>query len=401
MAKVLSVTEAVDVLLQGQIVGLPTETVYGLGADATNEEAIAKVFKAKNRPSFDPLIVHVPSLAAVREIAELSNDAEQLFLAFSPGPLTIVLPKKKTIPDLVTSGHAISLESKLGVTPFEWLWRAGEQGSSGLDALSTLDIDHSIPPVANVQGGRNTAVRMLREFLSNRLNRYHEDRNQVKNPATSGLSPWFHFGHLSTVEVVRRILDTNGWMPDLINASRRGARAGWWGLPEPVEAFLDQIITWRELGFNNAFHNPEHNDFNSLPNWAKITLSEHADDERTTYTLEQIRNADTHDEIWNAAQRQLVRKGIIHNYLRMLWGKRILEWAESPEQAAEWMIELNDTYALDGRDPNSYTGIFWVLGRHDRAWGPERAIFGKIRYMSSENTRRKFDLKPYLQEFGH
>lgn len=291
--------------------------------------------------------------------------------------------------------------SNLGVTPFEWLWRAGEQGSTGRDALSTLDIDHSVEPVKNVRGGRDTAVRMLREFLSNRLGRYHEDRNQVKNPATSGLSPWFHFGHLSTIEVVRRVIDSNGWMPDLINASRRGARAGWWGLPEPVEAFLDQIITWRELGFNNAFHNPNHNDFESLPNWAKITLSEHADDERTTYTLEQIRNADTHDEIWNAAQRQLVRKGIIHNYLRMLWGKRILEWAASPEQAAKWMIELNDTYALDGRDPNSYTGIFWVLGRHDRAWGPERAIFGKIRYMSSENTRRKFDLKPYLQEFGH
>ena len=291
--------------------------------------------------------------------------------------------------------------SHLGVTPFEWLWRAGEQGSVGRDALSTLNIDHSVEPVKNVQGGRDTSVRMLREFLSNRLGRYHEDRNQVKNPATSGLSPWFHFGHLSTVEVVRKIIDSNGWMPDLINTSRRGARAGWWGLPEPVEAFLDQIITWRELGFNNAFHNPNHNDFDSLPNWAKITLSEHADDERTTYTLEQIRNADTHDEIWNAAQRQLVRKGIIHNYLRMLWGKRILEWAASPEQAAKWMIELNDTYALDGRDPNSYTGIFWVLGRHDRAWGPERAIFGKIRYMSSENTRRKFDLKPYLQEFGH
>jgi deoxyribodipyrimidine photo-lyase len=297
--------------------------------------------------------------------------------------------------------NTIVQDSKLGVTPFEWLWRAGEQGSSGRDALSTLDIDHSVSPVANVKGGRDTAVRMLREFLSNRLSRYHEDRNQVKNPATSGLSPWFHFGHLSTVEVVQRILDSNGWMPDLINAPRRGARAGWWGLPEPVEAFLDQIITWRELGFNNAYHNPEHNHFTSLPDWAKRTLSEHADDERTTYTLEQIREADTHDEIWNAAQRQLVRKGIIHNYLRMLWGKRILEWASSPEEAAAWMIELNDTYALDGRDPNSYTGIFWVLGRHDRAWGPERAIFGKIRYMSSENTRRKFDLKPYLQEFGH
>ena len=117
-------------------------------------------------------------------------------------------------------------DSKLGVTPFEWLWRAGEQGSSGRDALSTLDIDHSVPPVANVRGGRDTAVRMLREFLSNRLSRYHEDRNQVKNPATSGLSPWFHFGHLSTVEVVQRILDSNGWMPDIINAPRRGARTG-------------------------------------------------------------------------------------------------------------------------------------------------------------------------------
>ena len=123
----------------------------------------------------------------------------------------------------VQSGHglwmgddefsAISLESKLGVTPFEWLWRAGEQGSSGLDALSTLDIDHSIPPVANVQGGRDTAVRMLREFLSNRLNRYHEDRNQIKNPATSGLSPWFHFGHLSTVEVVRPVSYTHLTLP--------------------------------------------------------------------------------------------------------------------------------------------------------------------------------------------
>ncbi|MFB1005182.1 MAG: hypothetical protein QMC59_01725 [Candidatus Poseidoniaceae archaeon] len=296
---------------------------------------------------------------------------------------------------------AIAERSDFSVTPFEWLWRVGEEGSVGTDALSTLNIDHSVPPVPNVRGGRDTAVRMLREFLSNRMSRYHEDRNQVKSPATTGLSPWFHFGHLSTIEVVRSILDTNGWMPDLINPSRRGARAGWWGLPEPVEAFLDQIITWRELGFNNSFHNPNHNKFESLPNWAKITLSEHADDERSTYTLEQIRNADTHDEIWNAAQRQLVRRGIIHNYLRMLWGKRILEWSDSPEQAAERMIELNDTYALDGRDPNSYTGIFWVLGRHDRAWGPERAIFGKVRYMSSQNTRRKFDLKPYLQEFGH
>ncbi len=290
---------------------------------------------------------------------------------------------------------------EFNVTPYEWLWRASEPGSSGREAISTIDIDHSVPPVPHARGGRSTAVRMLQEFLSNRLYRYADDRNKVENPATSGLSPWFHFGHISTVEVVNQILQTSGWDPESIQMPRKGSREGWWNLDRAIESFLDQIITWRELGFNNAYHIPEHNKFESLPDWAKTTLLEHASDERVQYTLEQIEKADTHDEIWNAAQRQLVRDGIIHNYLRMLWGKRILEWAPSPEEAADWMIQLNDRYALDGRDPNSYTGIFWVLGRHDRAWGPERAIFGKIRYMSSANTRRKFDLKPYLQEFRY
>ena len=285
------------------------------------------------------------------------------------------------------------------ITPFEWLWRVGEVGSSGREALSTIDIDHTVPAVPHARGGRRTSIRMLQEFLTNRLYRYAEDRNAVSAPATSGLSPWLHFGHISSVEIIQNILQTNAWDPETIQMPRKGAREGWWNLDRSVEAFLDQIITWRELGFNNAYHNPDHDKYESLPNWAKTTLMEHASDERVQYTFEQIRNADTHDEIWNAAQRQLIRDGIIHNYLRMLWGKRILEWAPSPQIAAEWMIELNDRFALDGRDPNSYTGIFWVLGRHDRAWGPERAIFGKIRYMSSANTRRKFDLKPYLQEF--
>jgi len=293
----------------------------------------------------------------------------------------------------------LSSQWKFNVTPFEWLWRASEPGSSGRNALSTIDIDHSVPPVPRARGGRDTAVRMLREFLANRLYRYADDRNEVTKPATSGLSPWFHFGHISTIEVVQRILDMGGWDPETIQMDRKGAREGWWNLERSTESFLDQIITWRELGFNNAFHSPEHNKYESLPGWAKTTLMEHASDERVQYTLTQIEQADTHDDIWNAAQRQLVRDGIIHNYLRMLWGKRILEWAPTPQIAADWMIELNDRYALDGRDPNSYTGIFWVLGRHDRAWGPERAIFGKIRYMSSANTQRKFNIKPYLQEY--
>ena len=129
---------------------------------------------------------------------------------------------------------------------------------------------------------------MLQEFLSNRLYRYADDRNKVENPATSGLSPWFHFGHISTVEVVNQILQTSGWDPESIQMPRKGSREGWWNLDRAVASFLDQIITWRELGFNNAYHLPEHNKFESLPDWAKTTLMEHASDERVQYTFEQI-----------------------------------------------------------------------------------------------------------------
>ena len=179
-----------------------------------------------------------------------------------------------------------------------------------------------------------------------------------------------------------------------------GSRNGWWGLNEASEAFLDQIITWRDLGFHFAYHRPDHATFNSLPEWAQMTLNEHANDPRPSYVFDELENAETHDEIWNAAQRELRETGVIHNYLRMLWGKRILEWAPDPVTASDWMVRLNDRWALDGRDPNSYTGIFWVLGRHDRAWGPERPVFGKVRFMSSANTARKLDLKGYLNQFG-
>ena len=173
-----------------------------------------------------------------------------------------------------------------------------------------------------------------------------------------------------------------------------GNVAGGGGLP-------DQLITWRELGFNQARHVDGHDRYESLPDWARATLREHAGDERKyVYSRAQLGAAATHDELWNAAQRQLVEEGIIHNYVRMLWGKKILEWTRHPEEAAEIMIHLNDRYALDGRDPNSYTGIFWVLGRHDRPWGPERPIYGKVRFMSSANTARKFDVKSYVGRYA-
>ncbi len=169
-----------------------------------------------------------------------------------------------------------------------------------------------------------------------------------------------------------------------------------------AEAFLDQLVTWRELGYNMCVHRPDYDRYESLPDWARATLELHAPDRRDpTYTLDQFAAAETHDPVWNAAQRQLVRDGALHNYLRMLWGKKILEWTESPREALDVMIELNNRYALDGRDPNSYSGIFWMLGRYDRAWGPERPIFGKIRYMSSDSTIRKLKMKQYLERYGN
>jgi deoxyribodipyrimidine photo-lyase len=160
-------------------------------------------------------------------------------------------------------------------------------------------------------------------------------------------------------------------------------------------------VTWRELGYNFCSLRPGFDRFESLPDWAKATLARHAQDPRATvYDLPSFAAAQTHDPLWNAAQTQLVREGRIHNYLRMLWGKKILEWTRSPEDALEVMIELNNRYALDGRDPNSYSGIFWVLGRYDRPWGPERPIFGTVRYMSSANTARKMSVKGYLRRFA-
>ncbi len=168
-----------------------------------------------------------------------------------------------------------------------------------------------------------------------------------------------------------------------------------------MESFWDELITWRELGYNMCWRRQDYDQYASLPAWARQTLADHKTDRRDhVYSLEAFESGQTHDALWNAAQHQLLREGRIHNYLRMLWGKKILEWSPTPEDALEVMIELNNKYALDGRDPNSYSGIFWVLGRYDRPWGPERPIFGKVRYMSSENTARKVRVKDYIRQYS-
>jgi deoxyribodipyrimidine photo-lyase len=265
--------------------------------------------------------------------------------------------------------------------------------------LSELPIDHAVATVDMV-GGAAEADRRLERFIDQRLDDYAELRNHPDHEATTDLSPYLHFGHVSTHEIFARLSAREDWDVDRLDADTSGKRSGWWGMSESAEALLDQLVTWRELGFNMCALAADYESYESLPGWAQTTLAEHERDHRPhLYTLAELERARTHDHLWNAAQTQLLREGRLHNYLRMLWGKRILEWSPTPRDALDVMIELNNKYALDGRDPNSYSGIFWCLGRYDRAWGPERPIFGKIRYMSSENTLRKLRLSEYLERY--
>jgi deoxyribodipyrimidine photo-lyase len=266
--------------------------------------------------------------------------------------------------------------------------------------LSKFSINHEVG-ITQTVGGSRAANRRLRSFIDGQLTRYNESRNRPEQEVTSGLAPYLHFGHISAHQVFAETMAFSGWSPGKIASKANGSAEGWWGASPQVESFIDQLITWREVGYNMCWQRNDYDQYESLPNWAQKTLAEHAKDRREfVYSLEQFENSQTHDELWNAAQRQLVHEGRIHNYLRMLWGKKILEWSASPRDALDIMIELNNKYALDGRNPNSYSGIFWILGRYDRAWGPERPIFGKIRYMSSQNTARKVKVKQYIQKYG-
>jgi deoxyribodipyrimidine photo-lyase len=270
---------------------------------------------------------------------------------------------------------------------------------SGAATLADLSIDHHVEPVAQ-RGGASAATAALTRFLE-RLAAYGQTRNTVEDDATSRLSPYLHFGHISSWEVVSALLAREGWL-GRTGARATGAREGWWQASRAAEAFLDQVVTWRELGLNMCVQHPTTYDaFESLPGWAQATLGKHESDSRTyRYELEAFERGRTHDPLWNAAQGQLAHEGRIHNYLRMLWGKKILEWSATPRDALAVMIELNNKYALDGRDPNSYSGIFWTFGRYDRPWAPERPIFGTVRYMSSENTARKMPVSNYIRRYA-
>jgi deoxyribodipyrimidine photo-lyase len=267
------------------------------------------------------------------------------------------------------------------------------------DALGQLPIDHAVGAVAT-RGGPIAAGRALRGFLDDRLERYGEARSHPDADCASGLSPYLHFGHLSVHQVFAALAQREAWQPGRIRPTSSGQR-GWFGFQDSTEAFLDELVTWRELGYNWCWQRDDYGDYEALPEWAKATLARHAADPREhVYSADALAAAQTHDEVWNAAQRQLRESGTVQNYLRMLWGKKVLEWSPSPAAAFATLVELNNRYALDGRNPNSYTGIAWVFGRYDRPWAPERDVYGVIRYMSSANTVKKLRMREYLRRWG-
>jgi deoxyribodipyrimidine photo-lyase len=246
--------------------------------------------------------------------------------------------------------------------------------------LNELPLDRDTAPVSQFKGGTAEGMRLLRRFINKRLANYETARNQPQIAGTSELSAYLHFGHLSPLTIALAVSDADA--------------------PETAKAaFLEELIVRREVAINYVARNPQYDRLAGCPEWGRKTLAERAADPRPyNYTEAQLEAAETHDPLWNAAQLEMLVTGRMHGYLRMYWAKKILEWTESPEDAFEIAVRLNDRYELDGRDPNGYTGVAWAIGgKHDRPWGPRRPVFGLIRYMSFEGCARKFNVRAYIE----
>ncbi len=257
----------------------------------------------------------------------------------------------------------------------------GETPSDLKAVLDALDIDRSIEPVPqHFVGGTHEAQTILHNFIQQKFSTYSENRNQPQTNDVSHMSKYLHFGQISPIYVALQI---------------RGADVA----KEERDAYIEELIVRRELPMNFVHYTPEHYDsYKCLPDWAQKTLAEHRDDERPhRYTRSELEGADTHDDYWNAAMNEMRYTGYMHNYMRMYWGKKILEWCNTPEYAHETVVYLNNKFFLDGRDPNSFSNNAWVFGLHDRPW-QEREIFGKVRYMNANGLRRKADMPAYIEK---
>jgi Deoxyribodipyrimidine photolyase len=251
--------------------------------------------------------------------------------------------------------------------------------NNSLEILNILNIDKSVS-LSPFVGGYSQARKYLEEFIEKKLHGYKEFRSHPELDYQSNLSPYLHFGQISPIEVVLEVLSKYGRND------------------ENVDSFFNELIVWRELARNFCYYNPNYNQYEGIPDWAKETLEEHKNDKREyVYTIEELENAKTHDEYWNSAQLELLKTGKMHNYMRMYWCKKLIEWTDDPKKAFDIACYLNDKYELDGRDPNGYAGISWCFGTHDRPW-KERKIFGKVRYMSASGLEAKFDIKKYVEK---
>lgn len=255
---------------------------------------------------------------------------------------------------------------------------AGEKLDDIPGLVSKLKLDTGVAPVSTFHGGASHAEKLWQSFLGSKLADYAKRRNDPSLDIQSHMSPYLHFGQVSALKLALDVCDAD----EVEQASR--------------DAFLEELIVRRELSMNFVYYNPRYDSFEGLPAWTRKTLESHSRDKRPRkYSLEQLEQAQTDDPYWNAAQREMVLSGKMHNYMRMYWGKKIIEWSDSPRHAFEWMLYLNNRYELDGRDPNSFTGVAWCFGKHDRPW-KERPVFGTVRYMSFDGLKRKFDMDGYL-----
>jgi deoxyribodipyrimidine photo-lyase len=244
-------------------------------------------------------------------------------------------------------------------------------------ALKQLNIDHSVKPSPFFAGGTNQAQKRLKQFIKDKLDNYAAKHNDPTLDYQSNLSPYLHFGQISPLYMALEIIKSDS---------------------PGKEAFLEELITRRELSHNFVYYNRRYDQYDALPAWALRTLNFHAKDKREyLYSFDQFENAQTHDPYWNAAQMEMVITGKMHNYMRMYWGKKILEWTKTPQEAYTMALALNNKYELDGRDPNGFAGVAWCFGKHDRPWG-ERPIFGKIRYMNAAGLNRKFKTDAYIEK---
>src|ERR1051325_10521474 len=248
-----------------------------------------------------------------------------------------------------------------------------------IDITEGWKLDRSVSPVNDAVGGTDHALKRLKSFIQKGLANYPVDRNKPERDGTSRLSAYLHFGHIGPHTVALAVQKA-----DAPKAAK--------------EPYLEQFIVRRELAINFVRFNPDYDNFESGAAWAHKSLAEHADDTRKIYSERQLEEAQTHDPLWNASQLQMVKTGFMHNYMRMYWAKKILEWSKTPALAFQTAVYLNDKYELDGRDPNGYAGIAWaIVGKHDRPWF-ERPVFGKVRYMSFNSTSKKFDSKRYIAQ---